>query len=133
MYTKADFISLREAARMVCVPYPTVARWIQQGLIRPRGYSHRQAIKVRLGSKEMQELWTLARLRGLLSLQQLRKAMKYLREELKHNPLSTGRFFVVGGPPLRRRLIKICDTGEAIELIGKNKGQLMIPLFFKES
>lgn len=126
-------IGLSEAAEQVGVPYPTVARWIQQKLIRPRGYKSIQAKKVKLGPKEMRELRVLAHLRGLLSLQELRKAMRYLRNELKQNPLSTGDFLVLGGSHENRRLVKLCESGQTIELLSKkDKGQLWIPLVFGE-
>ena len=133
MCAKKATISLRDAAEAACVPYPTCSEWIRKGLIRPRGYVGRQAVKIRLSSKDVRELKILANLRGVLPMQQLRKALRYLREDLKHNPLSSGRFFVIGGPPSRRHLIKICSTGEAIELLGKNRGQLMVPLLFDET
>jgi len=127
--------SLRDAAKMVGVPYPTVARWVQHRLIRPHDYANRQAVKVRLSDKDMRELRVLALLRGLLSLQELKKAMRYLREKLRQNPLSSGHFIVVSGPPAKRQLVKICESGKAIEVIQGKKlpGQLLIPLCFSES
>jgi len=124
---------LNDVAVQIGVPYQTAARWIQQGLIKPPRYRKQQGAPVRLTAKDVRELHILARLRGLLSLQELRKAMRYLRNELKEKPLSKDRFFVLGGPPKGRQVIKICDTSEAIGIIGKNQGQLMIPLCFKEN
>jgi len=126
-------IKMRQAAAEVGFPYTTVARWVQEGVIRAQGYIGIQGKPVRLSEKQMRELRILAQLRGVLPMQQLKKTLRYLREDLKHNPLSTGRFFVVGGPPSSRHLIKICNTGEAIELIGKDRGQLMVPLLFNET
>ncbi len=125
-------ISMRSAAKIAGVPYPTVATWIEQGLIRPQEYIGIQGNRVKLTAKDVNELCYLAKLRGLLSMQALKKALNYLRK-LGYNPLSTGYFAVLGGPPSRRRLIKI-DNGEAVELIGKHKGQLLlIPLWNGEA
>lgn len=126
-------ITMQIAAKRIGLPYRTLARWIESGLVRPKSYKGQRGVLVSLLDKELRELRQLAQLRGILSMQELRRAIRFLREDLKHNPLSSGRFFVIGGPPARRRLFKICDSGEAIELIGKNQGQLlMIPLVFDE-
>ena len=124
--------TLREAATAMGVPYRTAAWWIEKGLIRPKGYKHRQRVPVPLTEKEMGELLVLARLRNLLSLQKLRAAMSYLRKQ-GHNPLTTsGKWFaVVGGKPKERRLVRITDEGHAFEIIGEVEQPLLIPLFDK--
>jgi len=125
-------IALGRAAELTGVSYPTAARWIEQGLIQPKNYVGKQHAPVWLGRKELRELCILAQLRKVLSMQQLRKAMDYLRR-LGHNPLSRGQFYaVVAGPDKKHELIKICDNKTAIQLIGKGKGQLMIPLLFDD-
>lgn len=126
---KVRRMDMQTAARRAGVPYPTVARWVQQGLITPPDYEGRPGGRVFFGEKELRELTLLVKLRGLLSLQALRKATAYLRK-LGYNPLSTGYFAVLAGPPNKRRLIKIDDHGGAIELLGKHRGQmLLIPLW----
>jgi len=126
-------ITMQIAAKRIGLSYRTLARWIENGFVRPKSHKGQRGLLVTLGNKELRELRQLAQLRGILSMQQLRRAIRFLREDLKHNPLSTGRFFVIAGAPGRRRLIKICDTGAAIELVGESRGQLvMVPLLFDE-
>ena len=122
-------MTLRQAAEAAGTPYPTAARYIQQGLIRPDSYVGRQGAPVVVSDKDFRELSVLAKLRNTLSLQELREALDFLRS-LGHNPLSEGRFLVIGGEPGSRRLIKVCaDKHEAVEVIGKQAGQLtLIPL-----
>lgn len=118
-------MNLKEAARIAGVPQPTASRWIRAGLIRPEGYVCRQRVPVQMGQKELAELCNLARIRNLLSLQEMKKAARFLREELGHNPFSTGRFMVLDGPPGKRELVKVCSTGEAIALM-KDRGQMLL-------
>ncbi|NIT04146.1 MerR family transcriptional regulator, partial [Candidatus Saccharibacteria bacterium] len=73
-------ISMRSAAKIAGVPYPTVATWIEQGLIRPQEYIGIQGNRVKLTAKDVNELCYLAKLRGLLSMQALKKALNYLRK-----------------------------------------------------
>lgn len=126
-------ISLQEAAAMVGVPYPTICNWIQWGLVSPKSYGGQQGVPIKISLKELKELSILAQLRKVLSMQQLKKAIHYLKG-LGHNPLSNGRFYaVVGGPAKKHELIKICNERTAIQLIGAGKGQLMLPLRFDET
>ncbi len=121
-------MSLGEAAKVAGCPYRTAAWWIEQGLITPPGYDHRRGVVIKINGKVLREICLLTRLRKLVSLQELRKALKYLRG-LGHNPLSTGDFVVVGGKPGDLEVIKICSRKEAISLIGKHTGQLVfVPL-----
>ena len=119
---------LKQAAATAGIPYPTAAGWVAQGLLQPEGYKGLQGAVIPWNAKLTRELCILTRLREVLSMQALRDALAYLRK-LGHNPLSSGRFAVVGGPPSKRRLIKLCDETRAIELLGKSRGQLLlIPL-----
>lgn len=118
-------MTLNEAAKIASVSQSTATRWIQAGIIRPRGHVGKQGHAVPIGRKELRELCVLAQLRDSLSFQQLRKAAEFLRG-LGHNPFSTGTFAVLQGRPGRRRLVKITDQGEAIELLGKQRGQLLL-------
>jgi len=126
-------MGLRTAARRLDIPPMTVSRWIKAGLVRPKMDKSGYRPKIYIGQKELRELENLRRLRNCgLSLQELRKAMTYLRG-IGHNPLSTGRFFVLAHDGQRRkRLVKLCESGEALDLIGKRQGQLMIPAFLGE-
>ena len=119
-------IDTYEAARIVGLPYGTVTRWVREGLIAPEGYKNRQRSPILWGPKDLRELQVLSQLRKTLSLQSLREAVKFLREDLGHNPLSTGSFAVIEGTARKRRLVKICEEGEIVELLGKHKGQLLL-------
>ena len=115
-----------EVASMAGLPYSTLARWAQDNIIRPKNYSGKRLVAMEWSGKNAYEVCILARLRGFFSLQELRKAMEWLRQR-GHNPLSKGRFLVVGGDAGKQRLIKLClDRAEAIEVIGQNRGQLLL-------
>lgn len=120
-------VTMKELAQRAGLSYRTLAHWIEKGLIRPKGYVGRQRCTVPLTEKEAREVWMLAQLRKVLSMQALRKALKFLRS-IGHNPMSTGSFAVVSGNP--PTLVKICAGGEALEVTGRRPGQTMlIPLW----
>ncbi len=119
-------ILLKDAAAVIGIPYRTAAYWVETGVIRPKGYVGKSGAEIPFTVKDVRELAILAQLREVLPLQALRKALKYLRG-LGHNPLSTGRFAVLSGPRGKRRLVKICDDGTALELLTR-PGQLILPL-----
>ena len=99
------------------LPYPTAARWVQQGLVVADGGGP-QRIEWDIGEKQLHELQTLVALRQVLSLQALRKAAKTLRA-MGHNPFSTGQFAVVEGG----ELVRLVDEDEAVALI-RQPGQI---------
>lgn len=126
------FFALRKAASIAGIPYPTAARWIQQGLIHPPGYVGKQWATVPLGVKELRELCNIAQLRQVLSMQALRRAAAFLRQH-GHNPYSSGRFMLLDGPRGQKELVKICDSGEAMELL-KHPGQtVLLPIVDPET
>lgn len=121
--------SLRNAARLAGVPFPTAARWCQQGLIRLKGYKPAgwpMFKPLPWTAAATVELVNLGRLRHVLSLQELKRAARFLRETLGHNPFSSGRFMVIDLG--KRELIKLCDSGEMIALL-RQPGQLLLPLW----
>jgi len=119
-------MDMRSASKMVGVPYPTVAKWVQKGLIHVDGYQRKQRVPVEFNEKQVTELSNLASMRAAgLSLQDIGKAAEYLRT-LGHNPFSTGKFAVIDGPPNDRRLIKVTDHDGAVELLSKHKGQTVL-------
>ncbi|GAG33637.1 unnamed protein product [marine sediment metagenome] len=120
---------LAEAAKAANLPYRTAARWIETGLIRVPGYKAISRVPIPVTQKTLTELTVLAKLRSVLSIQALRKAAKRLRR-MGENPYSSGKFAALQGPPGKRQLVKFCETGEAIELLGKGSGQwLLLPMF----
>lgn len=125
-----ETIKLREAAQRVGVPYSTCARWVQHGLVRLPVYKRTQAVKVKLDPKAMRDLRALSQLRALLSLQELNKAMRCLRQHLGQNPSSSSCIVVIGGPPKKRRLIKLYGSEQRVELSGGKRGQFLMRLFF---
>lgn len=119
-------MNLTEAARIAGVPQPTASRWLRAGLIQtPEDYVGRMGAPVNIGPKELRELCNIAQLRQELSLQALKRAARFLREELCNNPFSTGRFMVLEGRPGQRELVKVCTSGEAIALV-KDRGQMLL-------
>lgn len=120
-------------AELVGVPYSTLAQWAAEGLIDvKRGRSKRDGYS--WTAKHVYEAKVMADMRGLeVPLQLMRKAMKFLRTR-GHNPFSTGTYLVIrrgSGKGSRRieALIKVCDSGELIEIVGKGRGQYVLPLF----
>ena len=119
-----------EAAQIAGVPYPTLMRWVEQGLIRPQSWPGKQRGEVEWSDKNVREASILGALRKCgFSMQKLRDILAYLRR-LGHNPFSTGRFLVcmnrMGQP---ESLVKICDDGEAFELMRDGRGQMLLPLW----
>ena len=133
MSEAAKYLSLTGAAKALDIPAMTVSTWVKAGLVKPVGeYRGRRGARVNLGPKQLRELENIRRLRTTgLTMKDLRLAMKYLRG-IGHNPFSSGQFFVLTEGTARRRLVKLCDGDTAIELIGKRKGQMMIPAFLGE-
>lgn len=123
-----ELYTSQQVAERAGVPYRTLMRWVEQGLIRPAVYGGRGQ-KTLFSKKDFREVAILARLRGFFSLQQLRQALEYLRT-LGHNPLSSGAFAVVRDARGERILAKICNEEEVIELLRKEPGQLrLLPVF----
>jgi len=123
-----ELYTSRQVAERAGVPYRTLMRWVEQGLIRPAVYGGRGQ-KTLFSKKDFREVAILARLRGFFSLQQLRQALEYLRS-LGHNPLSKGDFLVVRDVRGERLLLKLCDKGEVIKVLEENPGQLrLFPIF----
>jgi len=116
-------------AELLRVPYSTLMRWVGVGLLAPEGArgGRRRATTWRV--KDVREASILVALRRAgFSLQRLRAAMAYLRS-IGHNPMSTGEFLVVrGGDGEPADLIKVCSSGEAIDLI-RRRGQMVLPLW----
>ena len=123
-------MTTKEAAQVVDIPHQTVSYWLRQGLLRPAGALRGRRNPAEWSPKDLHELRTLVRLRAAgLSLQGLREATGFLRNELHHNPLSSGQFFVFGtarGKPTH--LVKVCAGGEAIECLRDGRGQMVMPV-----
>ena len=99
------------------LPYPTAARWVQQGLVVAEG-GGLQGHEFNIGEKQLRELRTLAALRQVLSLQALKKAAATLRA-MGYNPFSSGQFAVVDGG----ELVRLVNEEEAVALI-RQPGQV---------
>lgn len=121
----------KEVSAISGVPVRTISRWVEGGVIRPTGYRGRRRTPIPWTEKEVREICILAKLRETLSMQSLRDAMNYLRDELGFNPLSTGSFAVIDAK--EKRLVRVCSQNEAIEISGKNRGQLLLPLNISET
>src|SRR5438477_8671169 len=107
------------------VPYRTLARWIEDGIIEPEHRAGRPGVDVVLSNKNVVELENLIRLRkGGLSLQRARALMEDLAAQ-GLNPLSRGAFVVIDRK--RARVVRISeDRQQAWEVAGPHKGQYMM-------
>lgn len=122
-------ITLTELAARNRVPYRTLARWIQEGIVEPEFRTGRPGVDIVLSEKNVVELENLIRLRkGGLSLQRARALMEDLAAQ-GYNPLSQGRFVVVDRR--RGRVVRIgIDGKKAREVTGPHRGQyVMVELF----
>lgn len=112
-------MKLREAAKKAQVPYPTAARWLQQGLVKADG-GGRPGSPYEIGGKQIRELKVLDCLRQAMPFQKLKKAAERL--ETLGNPYDMGRFAVLEHGSLRC----IADASEATDLIQEDKGQILL-------
>src|SRR5262249_61484862 len=89
-------MTLNDLAKKHKIPYSSLARWVEQGLIEPQGRTGRSGSVVVLNKKNIREIENLVGLqKGGLSMQRAR----YLMEDLRaagYNPLSKGVFVVIG-------------------------------------
>ena len=122
-----------QVAHRAGIPYSTLAQWAAEGLVDVKPpKSKRDGYK--WTAKHLREILVMARMREIgVPMQLMRESMGYLRT-LGHNPYSTGRFLVLrkgSGRGRNRidRLVKVCDGGEAIEIIGRHRGQYVLPLW----
>ncbi len=123
------YFTAQEVAELTGTPYGSLMYWVKEHLLNPEGARAGRRRATIWHDKDLREAAILNGLRRAgLSLQQLRRAIEYLRS-VGHNPLSTGQFLVVSnqdGEP--QDVIKLCDEGEAIDLL-KQPGQLVLRLW----
>lgn len=125
--------TMRQAAIALGVNYRSAARWAQQGLIRLPRFSHKgkKGTPVPWTDKATQELAAIAALRDYLSMQELRRAVRFL-DRAGFNPLSAGvrSFAVIDGVKMKRRLVKIVHgAGEVYEILDERNAQrILVPL-----
>jgi len=129
MRTREKF-GLRELARRTGMHREVLWKWTKDGVINPEGYRDYGLTQKAMWftEKTVREVKFLKSLRKMgFSYQKIREAAKILRS-YGHNPFSSGTFIAVTrkGKPIS--LIKIKD-GKVIELVGKYKGELLLPLW----
>jgi len=93
------------------LPYPTAARWVQQGLVVAEGGGP-QRHEWHIGPKQLRELRMLTALRQVLSFAALKRAVLTLRA-MGFSPLSAIHFAVVEGG----ELVRVVGEEEAIGLL----------------
>jgi len=124
----AEGISSQEAAAALGINYRTLMRWVETGLLEPdceNGPARAKPAR-RWTQKHLREAGVLIRLHAAnVPFPTIRAAMDYLRG-LGQNPFSTGQFLVLGNPKKPGSVIKICDSGEVLDLVAR--GQLVLPL-----
>jgi len=130
MVRTREKFGLRELARRTGMHREVLWKWINDGVISPEGYRDWGLTKKAMlfTEKTAREVRFLRTLRKMgFSYQKIREAAKILRS-YGHNPFSSGTFiaFTKKGRPVS--LVKIKD-GQVIELVGKYKGELLLPLW----
>lgn len=117
--------TIKSLAKRHGIPYSTLARWIERGLIEPQKRAGRSGAKVHLDNKNIKELENLIRLRqGGLSLQRGQHLMEDLRAA-GYNPLSRGVFVVIDAR--RGRVLRISENRrQAREVAGPHKHQIVM-------
>ena len=118
-------VSLKALAVRHRVPYRTLARWVEEGIIEPDHRAGTPGVDIVLSDKNVVELENLIRLRkGGLSLQRSRALIEDLAAQ-GYNPLSRGAFVVVDRK--RGRVVRIgADRRKAREVAGPHKGQYVM-------
>src|SRR2546428_13815045 len=92
-------ISLKTLSTRHRVPYRTLARWVEEGVIEPEHRAGTPGVDIVLSDKNVVELENLIRLRnGGLSLQRSRAPLEDLAAP-GDNPLSQGAFFGIDCNP----------------------------------
>src|SRR5262245_25921276 len=118
-------LTLKDLAKKHKIPYSSLARWVDQGLIEPQGRTGRSGSVIVLNEKNVREIENLIRLRkGGLSLQRARHLMEDLRAA-GYNPLSKGIFVVIG--KRQGRVLRISESRKAArEVAGPHRGQTVM-------
>ena len=118
-----------EVAKKISCPYATLMSWVSHEMLNPQNARAGRRIETVWRAKDVREASVLNNLRRSgFSLQEIKKALAYLRG-LGHNPMSTGEFIVVrNGRGEPKDIVKFCDTNEAMNLV-KDRGQLVLPLW----
>jgi len=121
---------LSELAKRTGMHREVLWKWTKDGVISPEDYkpyglTQRAMLFTEKTVREVKFLRTLRKMG--FSYQKIREAAKILRS-YGHNPFSSGTFiaFTKKGRPVS--LVKIKD-GQVIELVGKYKGELLLPLW----
>src|SRR5215510_3531774 len=118
-------LTLKNLAKKHKIPYSSLARWVEQGLIEPQGRTGRSGSVVVLNEKNIREIENLIRLRqGGLPMQRARHLMEDLRAA-GYNPLSKGLFVVIG--KRHGRVLRVSeDLMSAREVLGPHRGQAVM-------
>jgi len=114
-----------QVSEIVGIPYRTLMNWVEWGVVEIHKYPGRRRAQAKFSERDLREIEILAKLRGKVSLQRIRKIRDYLKR-LGCNPFSKGHFLVVGDGD---DVIRVCGEKEAISLL-RQPGQLylVIPL-----
>ncbi len=118
--------TLKALAAKHRVPYRTLARWVEEGIIEPEHRAGRPGVDIVLSTKNVVEFENLIRLRsGGLSLQRARAVIEDLAAQ-GYNPLSQGAFVVIDRSK-RGRVVRIgADRRKSREVAGLHKGQCVM-------
>ena len=120
---------LSELAKRTGMHREVLWKWTKDGVISPEDYKPYGLTRAMLFTeKTVREVKFLRALRKMgFSYQKIREAAKILRS-YGHNPFSSGTFIAFTRKRRPVSLVKIKD-GKVIELVGKYKGELLLPLW----
>jgi DNA-binding transcriptional MerR regulator len=121
-----------EVAKLLEIPYRTLMRWSEGGLIDVEGggYRGKGTLWTEKNIREASVIYALRTAR--LGLKKIEEIMGYLKG-IGETDISAGDFLVIRGEDGEpREIVKFVTTGEAISLLKETRGQLILPLWRPE-
>lgn len=121
-----------EVAKLLEIPYRTLMRWSEGGLIEVDGggYRGKGTLWTEKNIREASVIYALRTAR--LGLRKIEEIMEYLKG-IGETDISVGDFLVIRGEDGEpREIVKFVTTGEAVSLLRETRGQLILPLWRPE-
>ena len=127
-----------QVAEFTDTHYRTIVQWASRRLIEVEGGGYGNSWK--WSEKNLVEAEVLASLRREgFSLQELGSTMTRLHNELGNDPFGSGEFVVLKRPDRQGQkrndpqLVKVCSSGEALNISKQGFARLLLPFFFNHS
>lgn len=118
-----------EVAKILEIPYRTLMRWSEGGLIDVEGggYRGKGTLWTEKNIREASVIYALRTAR--LGLKKIEEIMSYLKG-IGETDISAGDFLVIRGDDGEpKEIVKFVNTGEAVSLLKETRGQLILPLW----